>query len=236
MEDLRSFYEVDLASSSSMYPVVYRLQLVLESFFANLVGAIDSLCQEVNIVFNIQLRERLGFWPVSKKMKRLELHDGCFESVRNLFNSNEVIRCVRTICRYRNSFIHRHLKPYFVIFIQGPDVIAMRGPVEALEAYTSAGQKIPRSVAEGIFRRNFGRKLTSQDVDSSRLLEVWSIGPLVFFPKAENLDKLPMEILERDFDDTDIKDVCELSYNKILRFVERTYQPMLKHVHTCLSS
>jgi len=235
LEDLQSLYDVDLVSQSSMYPVVYKLQLVLESFFANLVGAIDSLCQEVNVAFNLQLRGRLGFWSMKDKTKKLSISDTCLSSVFNLFDNSEVVECVRTVCKYRNSLIHRHLKPYCAIFIQGTDAISMRGTLEELEAYTSAGLSIPRPVAYGIFQRSLRRRLTAEDIDPSRLLVVWTHGPLVFFPKAENLDKLPTELLQFDFDDTDVKEVCELLYDKILSFIERTYQPLLKHIETCLA-
>ena len=232
LEDLQAFYETSLpVAHLSSYPTVYELQLILTNFFGSLYGAVDSLCFEIWLLYNLKIPEdEVGFWNVKEDLLSIESMDNCLERLHQLFNDHQVLQCIGTVSNYRNSLMHRHLRPKHAILVQGTDVITVKGPREAPQAFGSAGEALPNAISNAIARRILKEEPEIEKLDFSGVLEAWTHGPLVFFPKPEKLTKLSSEIGQTDFDDRDVMEISQQSYDDIFHFANDIYQVMVYHV------
>jgi len=234
LEDLQAFYETSLpVAHLSSYPTVYELQLILTNLFGSLYGSLDSLCFEMRLLYNLKVPEdKVGFWSVKEELLSIKSMDNCLERLYQLFNNHRIIQCIRTVANYRNSLMHRHLRPWHAILIQGTDVITIKGPLEAPQAFSSAGELLPKAIANAILRHALKEEPEIEKSDFSGMLEAWTHGPLVFFPKPENLSKV--EIGDTDFDDRDVMEIAQKSYDDVVQFVNDAYGVMLYHIERCL--
>ncbi len=226
---------------------------LLDGFFTNLIGALDNLTQELNLIYDLGLREDANFSHLletgSASQKRVENGrklptDGRLSNLLPVITRPELSAVYWTIGTYRKNITHRKLVSSLTSERARVNIIPARvGSGGATPSSSSAPPTVPVAKTHSggmtfevtmplppsgsLHRLNEGAWAKIEDTP----LSIKKDRAIFILPKKDKLNLLPTETKEEDLDTREIVDICQEIYRQVIEFMGRLYEVMVSGFH-----
>jgi len=207
-------------------PIDFSIKLHTVGFFINLSGALDTLAQQIALLYGLAFKdvERIDFDNVLDKVKALwNRGDKRVEHLSEILARFE--NTFKEFKQYRNHLVHRRF-PMFHQHGAGTYTVDIQATPPAM--YDEEGNQIPNTLARTLFRR-LPKSLVEMFHSTPYATHAVTVGSFAFLlPKKESLETNPVEFnFATDLDDRDIIDLCEQFFSYTKDFADEVYGDMI---------